>query len=640
MVAVLVTTLGLTVAGEGAPVSADQPRRSVAEGITAAGGLLVDPAGRVWVSDSRRGFCRVAEPSGSTPGAIEASTCLGGTSDATQKGPTRPGAPALLDPTPQNVGSGDELALVPDAAANSSDVIRARWDAPSGTFRYTSTLTIFDGDLRPVAVSVGPDRKAYVVFERTRSVVRIVNATSSQPTLETVAFLGGNGARAIAAGPADASGRITVYVAEATRLTSFRPPLTGRSGAATTASYPIGAVARLQYDPATRVLYASTAAATSAGGDSVTRVVTQTGQVEANWAAGFTRIGGIAVRQGFVLAADDQGLITSPVQTGKGAVHLLGEIVPRITAGPTMADGSAAPDPTITNDPTPTFTVAVDGGASLQCAFDNANWAACTPGDVTASPALGDGEHRFAVRIGASGTPIERTFTVDTTAPPTPVISSPAADGQTLTDTATFEFSAASGAGTSFRCGIDGQPFEACTSPESYTGLTAGAHTFTVEARTTLGNTATAARTFQFAIPDTTAPVVTATPTGGTFDAGQQITLSTDEPATIHFTTDGSTPTASSPQYTTPIVLSADFTLRSFAIDAAGNASAPAAQSYVVRTSPPPSGDPHDYHGDGNVDVIARNSSGALLLYPGNGTGGWLAARQIGSGWNAMAVIS
>ncbi|MET4540894.1 hypothetical protein ABIE37_002682, partial [Arthrobacter bambusae] len=34
-----------------------------------------------------------------------------------------------------------------------------------------------------------------------------------------------------------------------------------------------------------------------------------------------------------------------------------------------------------------------------------------------------------------------------------------------------------------------------------------------------------------------------------------------------------------------------------------------------------------------------RNSAGALWLYPGNGTGGWLAARQIGSGWNVMTAI-
>ena len=46
---------------------------------------------------------------------------------------------------------------------------------------------------------------------------------------------------------------------------------------------------------------------------------------------------------------------------------------------------------------------------------------------------------------------------------------------------------------------------------------------------------------------------------------------------------------------------------------------------------------PGDWNGDGNVDLLARRrTDGALLLYPGNGTGGFGTARQIGSGWNAI----
>lgn len=46
-----------------------------------------------------------------------------------------------------------------------------------------------------------------------------------------------------------------------------------------------------------------------------------------------------------------------------------------------------------------------------------------------------------------------------------------------------------------------------------------------------------------------------------------------------------------------------------------------------------------DFNGDGSMDVVARSSDGTLYLYPGNGAGGWQAARAIGAGWNAFSSI-
>jgi hypothetical protein len=46
------------------------------------------------------------------------------------------------------------------------------------------------------------------------------------------------------------------------------------------------------------------------------------------------------------------------------------------------------------------------------------------------------------------------------------------------------------------------------------------------------------------------------------------------------------------------------------------------------------------FDGTGGPDVVARvKATGALFLYPTNGTGGWLTRRQIGSGWGAMRTI-
>jgi hypothetical protein len=51
---------------------------------------------------------------------------------------------------------------------------------------------------------------------------------------------------------------------------------------------------------------------------------------------------------------------------------------------------------------------------------------------------------------------------------------------------------------------------------------------------------------------------------------------------------------------------------------------------------------PGDVTGDGNADILARTTAGALLLYPGNGTGGLSAAApsQIGSGWQTMTALT
>jgi subtilisin family serine protease len=46
-----------------------------------------------------------------------------------------------------------------------------------------------------------------------------------------------------------------------------------------------------------------------------------------------------------------------------------------------------------------------------------------------------------------------------------------------------------------------------------------------------------------------------------------------------------------------------------------------------------------DFNGDATADIIARDGNGVLWLYPGNGTGGWLQPRQIGAGWTIMTAI-
>ena len=83
---------------------------------------------------------------------------------------------------------------------------------------------------------------------------------------------------------------------------------------------------------------------------------------------------------------------------------------------------------------------------------------------------------------------------------------------------------------------------------------------------------------------DTTAPTAQANSVGGNYDNAQTITLTTNEPATIYYTTDSTTPTSSSTQYTTPININTTTTLKFMAIDAAGNQGTVQAETYNIKS--------------------------------------------------------
>ncbi|ACD95186.1 chitobiase/beta-hexosaminidase C-terminal domain-containing protein [Trichlorobacter lovleyi] len=86
---------------------------------------------------------------------------------------------------------------------------------------------------------------------------------------------------------------------------------------------------------------------------------------------------------------------------------------------------------------------------------------------------------------------------------------------------------------------------------------------------------------------DLTPPVTTPNPAGGSFTAAINVQLSTNEAATIHYTTDGSTPTTASAAYTGLIPVSSTTTLTYFAIDSAGNSEAAKTSTFVIN----PAGD-------------------------------------------------
>ncbi len=90
-------------------------------------------------------------------------------------------------------------------------------------------------------------------------------------------------------------------------------------------------------------------------------------------------------------------------------------------------------------------------------------------------------------------------------------------------------------------------------------------------------------------ILDTVTPSTAFTPQGGMYNAPLNVELAPSETATIHYTTDGTSPTTSSPVYSGPINIAnnATTTLKFFAQDAAGNTENVKTAVYTIDTAAP-----------------------------------------------------
>ena len=114
-------------------------------------------------------------------------------------------------------------------------------------------------------------------------------------------------------------------------------------------------------------------------------------------------------------------------------------------------------------------------------------------------------------------------------------------------------------------------------------------------------------------------------PSGGTYNSTQSVTISCSTPgATIRYTTNGSTPTSSSPQYQNPVTISATTTLKARAFRSGWYDSEIASAVYTIDTTPtvatptfnPPGG---SYSSPQNV-TISCSTSGATIRYTTNGS--------------------
>jgi hypothetical protein len=150
-----------------------------------------------------------------------------------------------------------------------------------------------------------------------------------------------------------------------------------------------------------------------------------------------------------------------------------------------------------TSPDSPTASTAADftyhsseAGSTFLCSLDAAVPSSC--GASFSGTAL-DGDHSFSVWAvdpagNQSGSAASYSWTVDTTPPVVHITGGPT--GYVQATHADFTFDSPEGTAT-FECHVDGAAYAACTSPASYTGLSAGSHTFYVHAIDVLGNVST-----------------------------------------------------------------------------------------------------------------------------------------------------
>ncbi len=116
---------------------------------------------------------------------------------------------------------------------------------------------------------------------------------------------------------------------------------------------------------------------------------------------------------------------------------------------------------------------------------------------------------------------------------------------------------------------------------------------------------------------DTVAPTITVTPTPGTYDKAQTVTLTVkdkvDNAPKLYYTVDGSAPSASSTLYTGPITVSKSTNIKVYAVDASGN-HAEDTYSYVIETG-----------GVGDGYLVDEYGATGISIYFNPGT--WSAAK-------------
>lgn len=229
----------------------------------------------------------------------------------------------------------------------------------------------------------------------------------------------------------------------------------------------------------------------------------------------------------------------------------------------------------------------------MQFSADGTTWT--TPESYVQSKnwtlATGDGAKTVSVKFmdkaGNWSSVYNATITLDTTPPDTTITAKP--NNPSNNSSPSFAFTSTE-ANSTFDCRLDGGAFAACTSPNSYSGLTAGNHTFEVRATDPAGNTDATPATYDWTIdlapPDAT---IVSKPANPTNQKSASFTFSSsDTTATFECRLDTAAFAACTSPYTYPNLADGSHTFIVQAKDPAGNVTATQPSfTWTINTEPP-----------------------------------------------------
>jgi hypothetical protein len=259
------------------------------------------------------------------------------------------------------------------------------------------------------------------------------------------------------------------------------------------------------------------------------------------------------------------------------------------------------------NDTTPTWSFTTPAGTADQCSLLSGSTTIAGPVACSGSQTFTvstDGTYTFSVvavaPTGFESAPATSSYTLDTTPPPAPIITS-APPSLSTDDTPTWAFTATGATGTT--CAISNGSATvvgpvACTSPDTFDLTTQpdGTYTLTVTAHDALGNVsapATSTYTLQRIIPPPS-PTITGAPTSPDNDSTPTWSFTTpagtaDQCSLLSGSTTVAGPTACSGSQTFTVSTDGTYTFSVVAVDTATGARSVAATSTYTYDHTPPS---------------------------------------------------